>query len=65
MSAEETPTPPQLDLKDAAAYIGMSESWLYRQVEKKKVPHLRLGRAIKFRLVDLNRWLDAHLVKPQ
>ena len=62
--APPSPTAP-IELSAAARYIGMSESWLYRQVEKKKIPHLRLGRRIAFRTADLDRWLESRLVKPQ
>lgn len=63
---EQSPPPRRhLELEEAAAYLGMSPSWLYRQVERKKVPHLRLGRKIAFRVADLDRWLESQLVKPQ
>ena len=55
--------------KQAARYLSMSESWL-RQVRMEGnrkgrmpgPPYIRIGRAIRYRLEELNRWLDEHRV---
>lgn len=72
MSNTETPAPirPRLiNEKDAARYIGMSESFLRkgrmegkRQGKTPPPPYLRLGRSIKYRLEDLDQWLEARKV---
>lgn len=48
-----------LTVREAASYLAVSASWLYREVELRKVPHLRLGRAIRFDPQALERWLAA------
>lgn len=72
MSNAETPAPIQprlINEKDAARYIGMSESFLRkgrmegkRQGKTPPPPYLRLGRSIKYRLEDLDQWLEARKV---
>ena len=47
-----------LSLADSALYLGMSKSWLYGQVERGLIPHLRLGRVIKMELEQLNLYLE-------
>jgi predicted DNA-binding transcriptional regulator AlpA len=54
-SSDDHLLPAVLSVKDAAQYLGMSESWLWRS----DVPRVRLGSRVKFRVVDL----DAYLVQ--
>jgi hypothetical protein len=54
-----------MDVKTAAAYIGMSDDWLYDQAAKKKVPYFLLGKRKFFRAPDLDAWLESLLIKPQ
>jgi len=43
----------------AAEYTGLSESMLKYYVMQKKIPHSKVGKAVVFNNVDLDRWLDA------
>jgi excisionase family DNA binding protein len=42
------PREPLLTVRDAATLLHVSPSFLYVLVETKAVPHLRIGRAIRF-----------------
>ncbi len=46
-----------VDVKTAAQSLGISASLLYAYVERKQIPHYRLGRAIRFRRSELEAWL--------
>lgn len=55
---------------EAADYIGLSAAFLRkgRSVgvlgnQTPPPPHLKIGRAVRYRLADLDRWLDARLVQ--
>jgi len=54
-----------LDVASAAAFIGMSQKWIYRHYEI--LPHLRLGFGkrprLRFRRNDLSAWLEEHRTK--
>jgi predicted DNA-binding transcriptional regulator AlpA len=53
-----------LSEKDAAHYLGMSESWLRHQRLSEALgrpPHLRIGRAVRYRVCDLDDFLEARL----
>jgi excisionase family DNA binding protein len=53
LSSFETP----IDVKDAARFLGISPSLVYAYVERKQIPHFRMmGRAIRFRLSELEPW---------
>jgi len=45
-----------VDVKAAARFLGVSPSLVYAYVERKQVPHYRLGRSIRFSLSELARW---------
>jgi predicted DNA-binding transcriptional regulator AlpA len=50
-----------LNERDAARYIGMSESWLRhnRLYEAVEVPrHIKIGRSIRYRVSDLDAFLE-------
>ena len=48
---------PTVSVKAAARFLGVSTSLVYAYVERKQVPHYRLGRSIRFRLSELDEWL--------
>lgn len=50
-----------LSIAETAAYLRMSRSWLYQQVERKRIPHVRLGSVIRFDRNAIDRWLKKHL----
>ena len=53
--AAELETP--VDVKTAACFLGVSPSLVYAYVERKQIPHFRMmGRSIRFRLSELDRW---------
>ena len=46
-----------VDVKTAAGFLGVSPSLVYAYVERKQIPHFRMmGRSIRFRLSELDRW---------
>ena len=46
-----------IDVKAAAEFLGISPSLVYAYVERKQIPHFRMmGRAIRFRLSELEPW---------
>jgi hypothetical protein len=54
-----------LDVAQAAAYINMSQKWIYRN--HSILPHLRVGFGtrprLKFRRRDLDGWLEKHKIE--
>jgi len=59
---QETPTAPTvpkavLSTKDAAAYLSISLPTLFRLTRSGELPHLRIGRVIRYRVEDLDSFL--------
>jgi len=51
-----------LDVKEAAALLNVPESWVYQHVRARagdKLPHIKLGKYIRFSAQALTQWLDA------
>lgn len=46
-----------LDAKQAGELLGVPPSWLLRQAREDKVPHVRLGKYVRFDSADLEAWL--------
>ncbi|MGH2902156.1 MAG: helix-turn-helix domain-containing protein [Solirubrobacteraceae bacterium] len=48
------PTEPLLEVDEVAAYLGMRTDWVYREVRAGRLPHIRLGRSVRFRRTSLD-----------
>ena len=45
-------------IPEVAAYLKISKSKIYYLVSRKEIPHLKLGRNVRIRESDLQKWLD-------
>jgi excisionase family DNA binding protein len=51
-----------LDVHEAAALLGVPASHLYMETRKgaaSRIPHLKVGRYLRFRRADLLRWIES------
>jgi excisionase family DNA binding protein len=46
-----------LDAKAAGDLLGVPGSWLLAQARSDKIPHVRLGKYVRFDPADLERWI--------
>ena len=55
-----------LTRREAAAYLGISEGTLsvWACTGRYQVPYLKVGRSVKYRQADLDRWLESRAVNP-
>ena len=49
-----------LSLSEAAASLAISERKLWGMTANHEIPHIRLGRCLRFSVKDLERWIDEH-----
>lgn len=49
-----------LNSKETAEYLGVTENTLavWRTNKRYKIPYIKVGHLIKYRLSDLEHWLD-------
>jgi excisionase family DNA binding protein len=48
---------PLLDAQAAAALLSVRPSWIYEAVRAGRLPHLKVGRHVRFLRSDLERWV--------
>lgn len=48
---------PLLDAQAAAALLAVRPSWIYEAVRTGRVPHLKIGRHVRFLRSDLEQWV--------
>jgi excisionase family DNA binding protein len=46
-----------LTAEDVAGLIGMGTDWIYAQVRADRIPHLKLGRFVRFRAESIDQWI--------
>lgn len=57
-----------VNIADAAEYLGTSERHIRRLVDERRIPYVKLGgdersmAPLRFKLVDLDAWIDQHRV---
>lgn len=49
-----------LTVTEASNYISVKKSFMYSLVESSEIPHYRLGRLIRFKHSDLDKWMEEH-----
>lgn len=48
---------PLLDADAAAKLLAVKPSWIYDAARERRIPHLRIGRHIRFLRTDLEEWI--------
>lgn len=46
-----------LTAEDVATMLGMGTDWIYAQVRANRIPHVRLGRFVRFRADSIEQWI--------
>jgi excisionase family DNA binding protein len=59
---QETPTPVLWDVAEAAAFLKTTVQGIYKLVERRSIPHVRLGRRLLFDPSEIRAWVDRHRV---
>jgi excisionase family DNA binding protein len=53
-------TEPYQDIKAVERYTGLPRSWLYAKAAAGEIPHLKVGKYLRFRLSEVEAWLAQH-----
>jgi excisionase family DNA binding protein len=49
---------PLLDAEGVATLFAVKPSWVYEAVRSRRLPHLKVGRHVRFVRADLEAWVD-------
>jgi excisionase family DNA binding protein len=47
-----------LTLEEAAALLKVPKSWIYERTRKGAIPHVKLGKYLRFPRFDLLQWIN-------
>lgn len=50
---------PLVDVEAIAERLGVDPSWVYDRARRGIIPHIRLGRYVRFRVSDVDAWVDS------
>lgn len=60
-----TPGEGILTLPEVAAYLKVTERTIYRLAAAKKVPAFKVGGVWRFRVTDIDAWINAQSLDPE
>jgi len=52
-----------MNVHELARFLGVTESFIYKNVQRLKIPHVKLGKMLRFLSSDIKSWLQNR--KPQ
>lgn len=52
------PPEPLVDVKAAARFLGVPQSWIYSAAADGRIPHHFVGRYLRLRISELEEWLQ-------
>ena len=47
-----------LTIDEVSEYLGIKKSSLYAKVERKEIPHYKVGRLLRFKKSDIDPWME-------
>lgn len=53
-----------LNIDEAADFVGLAKSTLYKRVCRNRIPYLKIGSRILFESSALLRWARSHAISP-
>ncbi len=53
-----------ISVQAAAIYTGLSVHTVYTMVSQRRIPHIKLGRSVKFDVPMLDAWIKRNRVMP-
>ena len=49
---------PWVRVREVAEHLGVSASWVHKAVQTDSIPARRVGRNVRFRLSEIDAWLE-------
>ncbi|NIS15702.1 MAG: helix-turn-helix domain-containing protein [Aliifodinibius sp.] len=45
-------------MQEIAEYLGVKESTIYKWTHEEYIPHIKLGKFLRFKTRDIDKWID-------
>jgi excisionase family DNA binding protein len=49
-----------VNIKEVESFTGLPRSWIYAKAAAGEIPHLKVGKYLRFRLTEVEAWLAQH-----
>lgn len=56
--------PRLVTIHEAAVYTGLAVDTLYKMVNQRRIPFVKVGRLVKFDIGMLDDWIQQHTIMP-
>jgi CRISPR-associated Cas5-like protein len=56
---------PLMTVSDLAHYLAVSKSMIYKLVDEGEVPHIKIGKSVRFKREDIETWIESRRFKPR
>jgi excisionase family DNA binding protein len=53
-----------LDVAQLADYLNVSQAWVYDRIRDNEIPHSKLGKYLRFRKREIDKWIETQSFKP-
>lgn len=53
------------NVEEAAQYIGLTPGTLYNMASRREIPTVKVGRALRFDVLQLDRFIEQHARKQE
>jgi excisionase family DNA binding protein len=50
-----------LNIQEAAEALGISQRKLWGMTDSREIPHVRLGRCLRYPVHELEQWINEHM----
>ncbi|MCS5642526.1 MAG: helix-turn-helix domain-containing protein [Dehalococcoidia bacterium] len=50
-----------LNIQEAAEALGISQRKLWGMTDSRQIPHVRLGRCLRYPVRELEQWINEHM----
>ena len=50
-----------LNIQEAAEALGISQRKLWGMTDSREIPHVRLGRCLRYPVRELEQWINEHM----
>jgi excisionase family DNA binding protein len=52
-----------LNIHEIADYLGVAKSTIYKWVHQEYIPHIKMGKLVRFRLCEIDSWIEERSIE--
>ena len=53
-----------LNVESLSEYLGVNKTWVYDRVKFNEIPHIKMGKYLRFKKKQIDKWIEKQTVKP-